>query len=182
MKKIIFICVCVMMMGTAAKADDVLSKIALYFPNRIMDALDTFSVSVGVGPVIRAEVPATRGFAFGAGAGAEVMALKGCNRQYGVCHQAGYDISFAMFNRVSMIRGGQSRLVVPFEIDEDGFPLPSQRLYEPYNGARDYWAIGGSLSLGLATSVAIHPIELADFVTGFFFIDLKDDDMIGEDL
>jgi hypothetical protein len=185
MKKIIFICVCVMMMGTAgfdAKADDVMSKIALYFPNRILDALDSFSVSVGVGPVIRAEVHATRGFAFGGGAGAEVMAIKGCNRQYGVCRQAGYDLSFAMFNRVNMTRDGQSRLVVPFVIDEDGFPVPNERLYELYNGARDYWAIGGSLSLGLATSVAIHPIELADFVTGIFFIDLKDDDLTGEDL
>jgi len=36
--------------------------------------------------------------------------------------------------------------------------------------------------LGLATSVGIHPIEIADFLTGIFFIDLKDDDMTGEDL
>lgn len=185
MKKIIFICVCVMMLGTAgvdARADEVLSKIALYLPNRFLDILDTFSVSVGVGPVVRAELHATRAFAFGCGAGAEVMVLKGCNRQYGVARQSGYDISFAMFNRVNMTRDGQSRLVVPFEIDEDGFPLPNQRLYEFYNGARDYWAIGGSLSLGLATSVAIHPIEFADLVTGFFFIDLKDDDLTSDDL
>lgn len=185
MKKIIFICVCVMMLGTAgfdAKADDTLSKIALYFPNRIMDALDIFTVSVGLGPVARAELYATRGFAFGAGAGAEVMFVKGCNRQYGVCRESGYDVSFAMFNRVSLTRDGQSRLVIPFVIDEDGFPLPNERLYEPYNGARDYWAIGGSLSLGLATSLAIHPIEIADLVAGIFFIDLKDDDIIGEDL
>jgi len=184
MKKILFICVCVMMMGTAgfnAKAD-VLDKIALYFPNRILDALDIFTVSVGVGPVARAEMHATRGFAFGAGAGAEVMILKGCNRQYGVCREAGYDVSFAMFNRANLTRDGQSRLVVQFYIDEDGFPLPNQRLYEPYNGARDYWALGGSLSLGLAGSIAIHPIEMADFVTGLLFIDLKDDDLTGEDL
>jgi hypothetical protein len=185
MKRIIFICVCVMMLGTAgfdAKADDVLSKIALYFPNRIMDALDIFTVSVGVGPVARAKVYATRAFAFGGGAGAEVMVLKGCNRQYGFCRQAGYDISFAVLNRVSLDRDGQTRLIVPFVIDEEGFPSPNERLYEFYNGARDYWAIGGDLSLGVATSVAIHPIEIADFVTGIFFIDLKDDDMTGEDL
>lgn len=184
MKKILFIFACAMLMTTASfntKAD-VLDKIALYIPNRVLDALDTFTVSVGVGPVIRAQLYATRGFAFGAGAGAEVMAIKGCNRQYGVCREAGYDISFAMFNRVNLTRDGQSRLVQPYIIDEDGFPLPNQRLYEYYNGARDYWAIGGALSLGLATSVAIHPIEIADFVTGIFFIDLKDDDLTGEDL
>jgi len=185
MKKIMFILVCVMMLGTAgfdAKADDVMSKMALYFPNRIMDALDVFTVSVGIGPVARAELHATRGFAFGGGVGADVLMVKGCNRQYGVCRETGYDISFAMFNRVRLDRDGQSRLVLPFTIDEDGFPLPSQRLYEPYNGARDYWALGGSLSLGIATSVAIHPIEIADFITGIFFIDLKDDDLTGEDL
>lgn len=185
MKKIIFICVCVMMLGTAgfdAKADDVLSKIALYFPNRIMDALDIFTMSIGVGPVARAKLYASRGFAFGGGAGAEVMLLKGCNRQYGVCRQAGYDASFAMFNRINLTRDGQSRLVRHFIIDEEGFPSPNERLYEFYDGARDYWVIGGDLSLGLATSVGIHPIEIADFITGIFFIDLKDDDMTGEDL
>lgn len=184
MKKILFICVCTMMMvtaGSSAKAD-VLDKIALYLPNRFLDALDTFTVSLGVGPVIRAELHATRGFAFGAGAGAKVMAIKGCNRQYGVGREEGYDISFAMFNRVNLTRDGQSRLVQPFSIDEDGFPLPNQRLYEFYNGARDYWGIGGSLALGLAGTVAIHPIEIADFVTGIFFIDLKGDDLTGEDL
>ena len=184
MKKMFFICVCTMMMvtaGSSAKAD-VLDKIALYLPNRFLDALDTFTVSLGVGPVIRAELHATRGFAFGAGAGAKVMAIKGCNRQYGVAREEGYDISFAMFNRVNLTRDGQSRLVQPFSIDEDGFPLPNQRLYEFYNGARDYWGIGGSLALGLAGTVAIHPIEIADFVTGIFFIDLKGDDLTGEDL
>jgi len=186
MKKIIFIYVCVMMLGSvgfeAKAADDIGGKLALYLPNRMLDALDTFSVSVGLGPVARIQVHMTRGFAFGAGAGAEVMVTKGINRQYGFCRQFGYDTSFAMFNRINLTRDGQSRLVIPFVIDENGFPLPNERLYEFYNGARDYWSIGGALSLGVATSVAIHPIELADFALGFFFIDLKNDDIVGEDL
>lgn len=185
MKKIAFILTCVMMLGTAgynAKADDVWSKIALYIPNRVMDALDIVTLSVGVGPVVRADVYATRAFAFGAGVGAEVMAVKGYNRQYGVCREAGYNMSFAMFNSVNLTRDGQSRLVVPFVIDEDGFPSPNERLYEFYSGARDYWAFGGSLALGLAGTLAIHPVEIADFITGIFFIDLKEDDITGEDL
>jgi hypothetical protein len=185
MKKISLIFICAIMLGTcgfSAKADDVWSKIALYIPNRVMDALDVFTVSVGVGPVARAELHATRAFAFGAGVGAEVMAVKGANRQYGVCREAGYDLSFAMFNKVSLVRDGQSRLIEPFEIDENGFPRPTQRLYEFYDGARDYWEFGGSLACGIAGTLAIHPIEIADFVTGIFFIDLKDDDITGEDL
>ncbi|MDD5697177.1 MAG: hypothetical protein PHH77_01050 [Victivallaceae bacterium] len=185
MKKFTFICICAMILGTAGfrvEADDVWSKIALYIPNRFMDALDIVTVSVGVGPVIRAEVHATRALAFGVGAGAEVMAVKGCNRQYGVCREAGYDLSFAMFNKVCLTRDGESRLVEPFVIDEDGFPLPGERLYEFYHGARDYWELGGSLALGIAGTLAIHPIEIADFITGIFFIDLKDDDITGEDL
>jgi len=120
MKKIAFILICVMMLGSAgynAKADDVWSKIALYIPNRFMDALDIVTLSVGAGPVVRADIYATRAFAFGAGVGAEVMAVKGCNRQYGVCREAGYNMSFAMFNSVSLTRDGQSRLVVQFVID-----------------------------------------------------------------
>lgn len=185
MKKTVFVFICALLLGTAgfnAKADDVLSKMALYLPNRFMDALDIVTFSVGVGPVVKAELYATRAFAFGAGVGAEVMAVKDCNRQYGVCREAGYAMSFAMFNKVNMTRDGQSRLVVPFVIDEDGFPSPNDRLYEFYSGARDYWAFGGSLALGIAGTLAIHPIEIADFITGIFFIDLKDDDITGEDL
>ncbi len=91
-------------------------------------------------------------------------------------------MSFAMFNKIDITRDGESRLVVPFIIDEDGFPRPGERIYEFYNGARDYWELGGSLALGLAGSLALHPVEIADFLTGIFFIDLKDDDITGEDL
>ncbi|MDD5728046.1 MAG: hypothetical protein PHV59_05725, partial [Victivallales bacterium] len=69
-----------------------------------------------------------------------------------------------------------------FVIDEDGFPSPNERLYEFYNGARDYWAFGGDLALGFAGSLAIHPVEIADFLAGIFFIDFKEDDITGEDL
>lgn len=185
MKKITFIFICMIMLGTAgfnSRADEVWSKIALYLPNRILDAVDIFTVSVGVGPIAKVELHATRAFAFGGGAGAQVMVLKGCNRQYGVCREAGYSMSFAMFNKIDITRDGESRLVVPFIIDEDGFPRPGERIYEFYNGALDYWSLGGSMALGLAGSVAIHPIEIADFLTGIFFIDLKDDDITGEDL
>ena len=186
MKKFTFVFICAtMFLGTVgfnAKADGVWSKLALYIPNRIMDAVDIVNLSVGVGPVLRAEVHTTRAFAFGAGAGAEVIAVKGANRQYGVCRQAGYDMSFAMFNEVSLVRDGTSRLVIPFVIDERGFPIPNERLYEFYNGARDYWEFGGSLALGLSGTLAISPVEMVDFIAGFFFIDLKDDDITGEDI
>ena len=144
MKKIFFICVCTMMMvtaGSSAKAD-VLDKIALYLPNRFLDALDTFTVSLGVGPVIRAELHATRGFAFRRRSRSESYGYKRLQRQYGVGREEGYDISFAMFNRVNLTRDGQSRLVQPFTIDEDGFPCRISASMSFYNGARDYWGIG----------------------------------------
>lgn len=47
--------------GGAAKADTnrILEKIVLYPANLVMDALDTFTVNVGIGPVLEARLQAT---------------------------------------------------------------------------------------------------------------------------
>ena len=74
-----------------------------------------------------------------------------------------------------------SRWVKEYWQHDEGFPSPTQRIYDFHNGARDYWEFGGSAGLGIEADVALHPVEVADFVTGFFFIDLKGDDLSFED-
>ena len=58
----------------AADSDDSLSrtiteKIVLYIPNRILDALDIFSVNVGVGPIVEEQMMGSRAVWGGAGCG-----------------------------------------------------------------------------------------------------------------
>ena len=56
--------------------DNIGEKLLFYIPNRIVDALDTFSVSLGFGPVIEARLMATRAIDTGAGIGMCAKAYK----------------------------------------------------------------------------------------------------------
>ena len=50
-----------------SKQTDWAEKFALYLPNRLLDALDIFSVTLGVGPVAEAKLMGTRLVNIGAG-------------------------------------------------------------------------------------------------------------------
>jgi hypothetical protein len=161
---------------------DVVDKIALYLPNRIVDMFDIFSVNLGVGPVVRAELRATRAFDFGGGIGISAMAVKDYNRQYGGCFQDGWNGAFTCISCEDTEREHTSRMVKKFWYHSSGIPLPSEKIYNFYTGARDYWEIGADLALLVDFHFALHPVEVADFVTGWFFIDLKGDDFTSDDL
>ena len=159
-----------------AKEVDWIEKLVLYVPNRLLDALDTFSVSVGAGPVLKAEVRATRFLDFGAGFGVAAKLVKENNRQYGVAVDNGYNLNFGPVVEESFVRSYATRSV--FEVGEcnRGMSWPGMNIYEPNTGMRDYWEFGGNLSCLLDTYVGVHPVEIADFLTGIFMYDLKDDD------
>ena len=70
-----------------------------------------------------------------------------------------------------------NRLVLSYWENFIGTPLPTQKIYAYNNGARDYWQIGGGGGLLLTGEVYLHPIEWVDFALGFFFLDIKDDDL-----
>ena len=66
-------------------------KLAFYLPNRLLDALDTFSVNLGVGPVAQARLMVTRYCDIGAGISASTYkAYKDYNRQYGAAVTEGW--------------------------------------------------------------------------------------------
>ena len=69
MKKIVFILGLSVLLGGAmpVQGSDVLEKIALYIPNRIVDAFDCFSATLGVGLGARAELAVTQAITVGAG-------------------------------------------------------------------------------------------------------------------
>ena len=73
-----------------------------------------------------------------------------------------------------------SRLVQSYWESFMGVPLPDQKIYAFNEGARDYWQIGGALGCLVCGELYINPVEWADFVLGFFFLDIKDDDLTFE--
>ena len=167
--------------GTFSNAADIADKILLYIPNRIIDAFDVFSLELGAGPSVGAQLQFTEAFQFGAGVGATARAVKDINRQYGGCLQNGWSAGFTCIKGENVNRTDTTRWVKPFWEDFSGFPEPSQEIYNFYDGAKDYWAIGGAGGLLIDAAVYLHPVEIADFITGFFFIDLKGDDITFED-
>ena len=161
--------------------DNIGEKLLFYIPNRIVDALDTFSVSLGFGPVIEARLMATRAIDVGAGIGMAAKAYKLHNRQYGFGVEDGWYWSFICIGEEDFSVFESVGTVQMFDETRTGFPEPTQRVYDFFDGARDYWAFGGALGLGLDGELYVHPVELADFVLGFFLIDIKQDDFTLED-
>lgn len=155
-------------------------KLLLYIPNRIIDAADIFSLSLGFGPAAKLELRGTRAFAGGGGIGPVAAAIKDYNRQYGGGLENGWDWAFTCVGAEDMERTHTNRWVQEYWHTYSGMPSPSDNIYNFHEGARDYWEFGGEAALLIYGRVAIHPVEVADFITGFVFIDLKDDDLTSE--
>ena len=96
MKKmlLLFAFTVILLGGYSAKAQGVVDGVCLYIPNRLIDALDTFTLNMGVGPVVRCELRGTRAVQGGGGIGATAKVIKDYNRQYGACLQNGWNWEF----------------------------------------------------------------------------------------
>ena len=158
------------------KAEGWGQKLIMYIPNRVMDFLDIGSGAIGFGPKAKLEARYTRLATFGAGVGASAKLMKGANRQIGVAAEEGYNATALCFTTEKQDMYRNSRLVKKVDIEKVGINTPDERLYDFYDGARDYWAIGYSAALLLELEYNLHPVEFVDFLAGFFFIDFKADD------
>ncbi len=167
--------------GGAAQGNEFAEKAALYIPNRIVDALDAFSVNLGFGPSIRAELMCTRAAVVGGGYGLSCKVFKDYNRQYGLGTQNYWYWSLAAIGEEDTRRDRFAGWTKSYWEAYAGFPLPDQRIYDMQDGARDYWQIGGALGFLVEGEVYIHPVEGIDWVLGFFFLDPKSDDLTFDD-
>ena len=166
--------VCVLTRG-----DGVLEAFALYIPNRLIDALDMFSLNLGAGPFIEARLMCTRLIDVGAGAGLVTKAFKDHNRQYGFGIEENYYWSLIFVGAEDFMISNGTSLIDKYLEQREGVPQLN-RTYDFFNGPRDYWAIGGSLGCLIDGNLYIHPLEWVDFALGFFFIDIKSDDLTFE--
>ena len=156
-------------------------KVTLYFPNRILDILDVFSLNIGVGLTAHASLRATHEAEIGGGFAATVQMVKDHNRQYGFARRDGAYSEIGPFVSTNMERRPAYLLVKEDYWDKDGLITPDEEHFLPKEGVADFWEIGGSLGLGVVEAdVSIHPIEILDAVLGFFFIDITDDDLTFE--
>ncbi|MBO5668130.1 MAG: hypothetical protein J6S43_03295 [Lentisphaeria bacterium] len=153
-------------------------KLALYLPNRLLDALDLFSVTLGVGPVAEVRLMGTRLVDIGAGFSASTYKLyKDHNRQYGIGVEEGWYWSFIVVGEEEYALREGSLLVDKYVECRAGVPTPEMRVYDYFDGPRDFWAIGGSLGFIIDAGVYLHPVEWVDFALGFFLVDIREDDL-----
>ncbi len=163
------------------QASDWMEKIVLYIPNRLVDAMDMFTVNLGAGPVVEAQLMGTRVVWGGGGIGMSYKLCKAYNRQYGIGREQGYYWSLVGVSEDYTSMDWTMGLMKKYKEMYSGFPTPAQRTYDWHTGARDYWAIGGSLGCLVTGDLYIHPLEWLDFGLGFLFIDIKGDDFIFDD-
>ena len=161
----------------AAETSETVEKLVLYVPNRIVDMFDLFTLNVGIGPKAQLELMCTKMVAGGFSVGTSAMLYKDCNRQYGWGLQNGWHWQLPGAMQEDIERLETSRLVKSYWESFAGIPVPSQKIYAYNEGARDYWQIGGALGLLVCGEVYVNPIEWVDFALGFFFLDIKDDDL-----
>lgn len=152
-------------------------KLVFYIPNRLLDALDMFSVNVGAGLVAQARLMCTRAIDVGAGWGTTAKLYKSHNRQYGVGIEEMWYYSLISIGEEHYSMLNNSAWVDNYVEMRAGVPDPTVRTYDFFKGPRDYWAIGGSLGFLIDGDLYIHPFEWLDFALGFLLIDIKQDDL-----
>ena len=158
-----------------------MDKVTLYFPNRILDILDVFSLNLGVGLTAHASLRLTHEAEIGGGFSATAQMIKDQNRQYGFARRNGVYSGVGPIVATNMERRPPFLLAKEYWWDQDGLVTPSDDIFLPKEGAFDFWEIGGSLGVGvIEADVSIHPVEILDAMLGFFFIDITDDDLTFE--
>ena len=158
-----------------------MDKVTLYFPNRVLDILDAFTLNLGVGLTAHASLRATHELEIGGGFSATAQMIKDQNRQYGFARRDGYYSGIGPLVSTDMQRRPAYLLVKEYYWDKEGLVTPSEEHFLPKEGVVDFWEIGGSLGAAvIEADVSIHPVEILDAVLGFFFIDITDDDLTFE--
>jgi len=158
-----------------------MDRVMLYFPNRILDVLDVFTLNLGVGLTAHASLRVTHAAEIGGGFSATAQMIKDCNRQYGFARRNGIYSGIGPFVATDMERRPAFLFAKEYWWDKEGLVKPSDEHFLPKEGKVDYWEIGGSLGAGvIEADVSVHPVEILDAVLGFIFIDICDDDLTFE--
>ncbi len=153
-------------------------KLLMYIPNRLVDLFDIFSLELKGGAAVGAGFRITRAFGLVGEVGATGDLIKGYNRQYGCALTQGYDAQFLIPMAENMDRSLAYGYINKFWQYGTNFPLPSDAIYAPGTGARDYWAIEAGATCFVGAKVAVHPLGIVDFLAGLILLDPSGDDYV----
>jgi hypothetical protein len=152
-----------------------LLALVMYAPDRVFDLLDLVTLDVHFGPGVFADVHVTRRIQAAGGLRAIMGVGAHDQRSIGLKNQSEAGVSVLTFGTqtvagttvgTSGVHTGSESMI--------GLHSPNNTLYQDF---RDFWAIGVSVTAGLAgAEVDIHPVQLFDFIGGILFLDFSRDD------
>ncbi|MDD5599569.1 MAG: hypothetical protein PHV82_16600 [Victivallaceae bacterium] len=148
----------------------------LYIPNRVVDATDIITMDFSMGGAFAAEVQATRYFQLGGSYGETYFLAKDYARQYGTGHKATKRFGFFFMEKDVTFVDATSGTVNEYVIDFPQFSTADYHLDAFRDNDVDFWKIGCRVGWFLGIGVGIHPVEIADFITGIFWLDFLGDD------
>jgi len=154
-----------------------LATFGYYLLNRGLDFFDIFTLNVGVGPALHAELHATNFLRLGAG-GAYLASfgLGEQPREAGFFARGLAELSL-LFLQTSILHYHPYLSTGDAYDDAYGFEVrePWDQLYRK---KRDYWGVGGSIGfIAVGGQAEIHPVQIFDFFAGIVVCDPMQDDL-----
>ena len=182
--KIALLAVTLFAFGATVQAQDVgqknttgrviADKIIMYIPNRIVDFFDIFSLEFGSGATAKLGVRATHAFGIGAGVGPSGKVVKGFNRTYGFALDDGWQAYFLAMGKGDLTREYTIGNLPDFWYIYSGMQMPNESIFA--DRIKDYWALEVEAAALIDVKFGLHPLNIADFITGIFFYDLLGND------
>ena len=182
--KIALLAVTLFAFGATVQAQDVgqknttgrviADKIIMYIPNRIVDFFDIFSLEFGSGATAKLGVRATHAFGIGAGVGPSGKVVKGFNRTYGFALDDGWQAYFLAMGKGDLTREYTIGNLPDFWYIYSGMQMPHESIFA--DRVKDYWALEVEAAALIDVKFGLHPLNIADFITGIFFYDLLGND------
>ena len=157
-------------------ADENNLNILMYPINRFLDILDIVTLQVGLQGGLYVEAHATHSLAAGVGAGGgmEIGWAQKRDLAGGAGYVAGVSVLPFAFKEQGSADAG-TRGAEAQRYATAGFASPADPVYQNY---RDYWGVGGRIiALLVGVRIEVHPVEAADAVAGFLFLDFLRDDV-----
>ncbi len=149
----------------------------LYIPNRLIDATDIVSIDGGFGGEFSMYFQATKYFELGGGHGSTYFLSKGYSRQYGGGYRNGTLFGLFFLTTEDLAIDETFGYVNKFVLNTNGFSPADYRMDAYRDDDVDFWSIGGRFGWLITFGVGVHPVEIADLVSGVFCYDLKTDDL-----
>lgn len=154
-------------------------KLLWYLPNRICDLVDCFTIEIGGGPNARLDLHLTQACCLGAGYGNEYLfgwdrRFFGGEKRFGEFDSIGYKADLFYLDVEKRDINNVFGSLPSYSVNHSGVVDINAPEYE--SKKRDFWALGIDLGLLYNVKVEIHPVAIADFIAGLFFIDIEKDD------